>query len=114
AGAEQLVADGIVRETALRVINYWLSRLSQSETLQQMEFLQREKIKQVDKMRKLVNLKSCIREYIIECFDQHLKGKPENCCVNDDNDYNVFGKRQEKAQKVVLESWQNRLNALLP
>src|SRR5690606_18820919 len=93
AGAEQLVADGIVRETALRVINYWLSRLSESETLQQMEFLQREKIKQVDKMRKLVNLKSCIREYIIECFDQHLKGKPENCCVNDGIDYSVFGKR---------------------
>ncbi|MDN7225834.1 ATP-dependent DNA helicase RecQ [Planococcus sp. N064] len=114
ARADQLVADGIVRETALRVIAYWLSRLSESETLRQMDFLQSEKIKQVDKMKKLVNLESCIREYIIECFDQHLKGKPENCCVNDGIDYTVFGKPQAKPQKVVLESWQNRLNALLP
>jgi ATP-dependent DNA helicase RecQ len=111
---EQLVAAGIVRETALRVLSYWLRQLTVEETLCQMENLQFEKIKQVEKMRKLVTLNGCIRWYIIECFDQQLAGKPENCCVNDGIDYSVFKKRTEKAEKIVLENWENRLNALLP
>ncbi|MGK7378280.1 RecQ family ATP-dependent DNA helicase [Planococcus sp. 1R117A] len=114
SNAEQLVAAGIVRETALRVIEYWLSQLTVAETLLQMEILQQEKIKQVDKMRRLVNLSGCIRQYIIECFDQQLAQKPENCCLNDGIDYTVFDKRTSKPKKVVLQHWENRLNALLP
>lgn len=114
AEAEQLVAAGVIRESALRVLSYWLSQLTVDETLRQMERLQHEKMKQVDKMRRLITLDDCIRQYIIECFDQQLANKPENCCVNDGIDYSVFKKREKKPEKIVLENWQNRLNALLP
>lgn len=111
---ERLVDQGIVRETALRVIAYWQSRLPLEGTLMQIEELQKEKIKQAEKIRKLVTIEGCMRQYISECFEQHLLDKPENCCVNDGIDYSVFKKRVKKAGKEVPISWKDRLEILLP
>lgn len=112
--AERLVEQGIVRETALRVIAYWQSRLPLEGTLRQIEKLQKEKIKQAEKIRKLVSIQSCIRHYISECFEQQLLEKPDNCCVNDGIDYSVFQRREEKAENNAPASWKDRLEALLP
>lgn len=111
---KRLVSDGIVRETAYRVIDYWLKQLSVAETYNQIDMLQQEKLKQAAKIKKLVTLTSCIRQYIIESFDQELIEKPESCCVNDQIDFGAFGLRNGKVKKRDLLSWQNRLNALLP
>lgn len=111
---KRLISDGIVRETAYRIIDYWLKQLSVEETYKQIEMLQQEKVKQAGKIKKLVTITTCIRQYLIESFDQELDQKPESCCVNDWIDYEVFEPRDEKGKKRDLLSWQNRLNALLP
>ncbi len=112
--SKRLVDDGIVRETAYRVLTYWLSQLAVDETIARIESIRQEKIKQIDKMKRLVNLSSCIRQYIVGCFDQRVESKPSNCCVNDGINYEVFEKKKQKYQKRELDDWVNRLNALLP
>ncbi|WKA53382.1 RecQ family ATP-dependent DNA helicase [Planococcus shixiaomingii] len=112
--AIRLVEQGIVRETALRVITYWQSQLPLEGTLRQMEELQNEKIKQAEKIRKLVNIQGCIRQYISECFEQQLLEKPANCCINDGIEYSAFQKRAAQKRKESSTSWKDRLNALLP
>ena len=111
---KRLINEGIVRETAYRVIEYWLNQLSVDETYAKIEMLQQEKMNQIQKIKKLVTITSCIRQYIIESFDQELKQKPESCCVNDGIDYGAFEMRRVKAEKRVQMDWENRLNALLP
>lgn len=111
---QRLVDDGVVRETAYRVLTYWLSQLTAEETIARMELIRREKIKQIDKMKYLVNLDGCIRQYVVGCFDQHIEEKPSNCCVYDGINYEVFEKKKQKYQNRALEHWVNRLNALLP
>jgi ATP-dependent DNA helicase RecQ len=111
---KRLVEEGVVRETAYRVISYWLSQMTAEETIARIEMIRQEKIHQIDKMKKLVNLTGCIREYLVGCFDQRVESKPPNCCVNDGLNYNVFEKKKQKHQKTDPDNWQNRLNALLP
>lgn len=111
---KRLVDDGIVRETAHRVLSYWLSQLTVEETIARIEMIRHEKIRQINKIKRLVSLSSCIREYLVDCFDQHIEFKPENCCVYDGINYEVFEKRKQKYQKREQENWINRLNALLP
>jgi ATP-dependent DNA helicase RecQ len=113
-GAERLVEQGIVRETALRVVTYWQSRLPLEGTLRQMEKLQAEKLKQAEKIRKLVTIQGCIRQYISECFEQQLLEKPKNCCVYDGIDYSIFQNQPAKKKKEGPTSWKDRLEALLP
>ncbi|MDN3450420.1 ATP-dependent DNA helicase RecQ [Planococcus sp. APC 3906] len=112
--SKRLVEEGIVRETAYRVISYWLSQMTAEETVARIDMIRQEKIRQIDKMKKLVNLTGCIREYLVGCFDQEVRDKPVNCCVNDGLNYEVFEKKKQKYQKSELDNWQNRLNALLP
>lgn len=111
---KRLVDEGVVRETAYRVLTYWLSQLTAEETIERMELIRQEKIKQIDKMKHLVNLEGCIRQYVVGCFGQHIEQKPGNCCVYDSINYEVFEKKKQKYQKRALEHWVNRLNALLP
>lgn len=111
---KHLVNEGIVRETAYRVIEYWLKQLTVEETYKQIEMLQQEKLNQARKIKKLVTITSCIRQYIMESFDQELEQKPESCCVNDRIDFSVFDLRSEKNEKQNPLDWENRLNALLP
>ena len=113
-GSEYLVEQGIVRETAYRVVSYWMGRISAEETIQQIESQKKEKWLQAEKIRKLTAMSGCIRQYIVECFDQELAQKPRNCCVNDGIDYSVFQLRAPKTEKHALENWNNRLQALLP
>lgn len=110
----QLAELGIVRETSIRVISYWKNLLNEQETLVQIEQQKNEKIKQSAKIKKLIFLESCIREYLLECFDQQLQNKPENCCINDNLDYTNFLRHRENRESTVLDTWENRLNAILP
>ncbi|HSP22207.1 MAG TPA: ATP-dependent DNA helicase RecQ [Planococcus sp. (in: firmicutes)] len=112
--SRRLVEDGVVRETAYRVVSYWLSQMTAEETAARIDLIRQEKIQQIDKIKKLVNLTGCIREYLVSCFDQEVESKPENCCVNDGINYEVFEKKKQKQQKREIDNWRNRLNALLP
>ncbi|HSJ38499.1 MAG TPA: ATP-dependent DNA helicase RecQ [Planococcus sp. (in: firmicutes)] len=108
-----LVEQGIVRETSFRVISYWKNLLTENETISQIEQQKIEKIKQSAKIKKLVVMDSCIREYLIECFDQQLEDKPKNCCVNEGLDYSSFLKRSNEEAIIAPDTWEKRLNAIL-
>lgn len=112
--AAQLVEQGIVRETSMRVISYWKNHLNEQDTIIQIAQQKNEKMKQSAKIRTLINLDSCIREYILGCFDQQLQNKPENCCINDHLSYSEFLSHRKTLEFQVLDSWENRLNAILP
>lgn len=114
AAAKRLVEAGIVRETAYRVASYWLSRMSPEETLQQIESLQRGKLKQIDKIKKFVHYDGCLREYLLAAFEQKLLDKPENCCSNEGIDYSAFSFHNTLGGKSTMDNWQTRLNGLLP
>lgn len=109
----QLVEQEIVRETSLKVISYWKNLLTEEETIRQIEQQKNEKIKQSAKIKKLVTTDNCIREYLLDCFDQQLENKPVNCCVNEGLDYSSFLERSKENAFSVPDTWQNRLNAIL-
>lgn len=108
-----LVELGIVRETSYRVLSYWKNHLAEHDTVEQIEQQKIEKMNQSAKIRKLVTMNSCIREYLLECFDQQLVDKPENCCVNDGLNFSSLLERKKERVDVVPETWESRLNALL-
>ncbi|MCM3610916.1 ATP-dependent DNA helicase [Planococcus sp. MERTA32b] len=110
----QLVDQGIVRETSMRVISYWRTQLDEHGAIKQIAQQKNEKIKQSAKIRKLIFLDSCIREYLLECFDQQLKTRPENCCINDNLDHAEFTRQREIVESTIADSWESRLNAILP
>ncbi len=110
----RLTESGIVRETSMRIISYWKNTLSEEETINQIARQKSEKIKQSVKMKKLIFLDSCIREYLMECFDQQLRHKPDNCCINDNLDYTEFLSRRESREELAAETWESRLNTILP
>lgn len=109
-----LVEQGIVRETAFRILSYWKNRLSIEATIQQIDLQQKEKKLQAAKIRRLVATEGCIRKYIIGCFDQTLEEKPKNCCVNDGIDYSSFQSSPREFKKAASDNWESRLNTLLP
>lgn len=111
---EQLAAAGIVRENSLRIVSYWKKLLSESETVKQIEKQKYEKILQSGKVKKLIEMDGCIREYIIECFDQELAEKPQDCCVNDNLDLNHFLDSRSAVSTSSPDTWESRLNAILP
>ena len=111
---DQLVNSGIVRETAYRVLSYWRTRLPVEGTIAQINMLQQQKILQIEKMNRLVTTEGCIRKFIIECFDQELFDLPENCCINHGIIYQGFHLRTQSATSALKQSWQDRLNALMP
>lgn len=114
AGAVHLIDQGIVRETAFRVISYWMTQLTVEGVIGQMELLRAGKRQQVAKIQELIWLEGCLRSYIIESFDQQLKSKPINCCVNDGIDYRVFERFSPPKEKHLPLEWQDRLRVILP
>ena len=114
AEAATLVEQGIVRETAFRVISYWLSQSDLEGTLQQIREMQNGKVEQAKKMRRLVTEDMCIREYLLKCFDQKMVRKPASCCSFDGLTENVYKKRQLKNDPESTMSWRARLHALMP
>ncbi|MDQ0427615.1 ATP-dependent DNA helicase RecQ [Planomicrobium stackebrandtii] len=114
AGALHLIDQGIVRETAMRVISYWMTQLPVEGVIKQMELLRSGKRQQVLKIRELIGLQGCLRSFIVQCFDQQLGGKPDNCCINDGIDYDAFEVFSPSTEKHFPLQWQERLSVILP
>lgn len=112
--ATHLIDQGIVRETAFRVLSYWITKLPLEGIIRQMEELRSGKRQQAAKIRELISREDCLRSYIIECFDQQLTDKPVNCCVNDGIDYKVFEAFSYPKEKQLPLEWQDRLRVILP
>ncbi|AIY05771.1 ATP-dependent DNA helicase recQ [Planococcus sp. PAMC 21323] len=112
--ATYLIDRGIVRETAFRVIAYWMTKLPLAGVISQIEGLRKGKKKQAAKIRELISSDNCIRSYIISSFDQELLDKPDNCCVNDGINYEVFEAFSFSNKKPIPLDWNERLSVILP
>lgn len=112
--ATYLIDRGIVRETAFRVIAYWMTKLPLAGVISQIEGLRKGKKKQAAKIRELILSDNCIRSYIISSFDQELLDKPDNCCVNDGINYEVFEAFSFSNKKPIPLDWNERLSVILP
>ncbi|ANU22986.1 RecQ family ATP-dependent DNA helicase [Planococcus donghaensis] len=112
--ATHLIDQGIVRETAFRVIAYWMTKLPLEGVTNQIELLRKGKWQQASKIRELISRDGCLRRYIIGSFDQELITKPDNCCVNDGIDYSVFEAYSYSEKKAIPLDWQDRLSVILP
>lgn len=109
-----LVEQGIVRETAFRVISYWLTQTNLEGTLQEIRRMQEEKVKQAAKMKRLAVDNRCVRQYLLECFDQEMEQRPSLCCSYEGIDHSVYKKRYRSNDPKTLQSWESRLHALMP
>ncbi|MEZ0482765.1 ATP-dependent DNA helicase RecQ [Planococcus sp. SSTMD024] len=112
--AKQLIEQGMMRETAYRIISYWRERLPLEGTLNQIERLKIEKQRQVASVRGLVHSKGCIRQYISMSFDQENPGIPPNCCSFHGIDYSLFKGNRSELKASPHGSWKERLKVLLP
>lgn len=114
AEAKQLIDQGLVRESAYRIISYWRERLPIEGTLNQIEELKKEKQRQAEAIRRLVHSTGCIRQFLSSSFDQQNPDRPQNCCSYHGIDYDQFKSFRADAKASLHVSWQERLEALLP
>ncbi len=112
--ATNLIDQGIVRETAFRVIAYWMTKLSIEGISQQIELLRLGKKQQALKIKRLITHDDCLRNFIVENFDQRLIEKPANCCVNDGIDYDEFEAFNYSEKEQLPLEWKDRLRVILP
>ena len=112
--AKQLIEQGMIRETAYRIISYWRERLPLEGTLNQIEQLKKEKQRQAASIRGLVHTSACIRQYISRSFDQENLEIPPNCCSFHGIDYSLFKGLQNEPKASPKGSWKERLKVLLP
>ncbi|TWT07602.1 ATP-dependent DNA helicase RecQ [Planococcus sp. CPCC 101016] len=114
AGATHLIDQGIVRETAFRVVSYWITKLPLEGVVRQIEQLRIGKRHQAAKIKELISRQQCLRKYIVESFDQQLSEKPKNCCILDGIDYSNFEAFSQPQEKRLPLEWQDRLRVILP
>lgn len=112
--AKQLIGQGMMRETAYRIISYWRERLPLEGTLNQIEQLKKEKQRQAASVRGLVHSSGCIRQYISVSFDQENPAIPANCCSFHGIDHSLFKGNRSEPKASTQGSWKERLKVLLP
>lgn len=88
-----LVNEGYLSDTSYRILTYWLEKHSEAETVQIMENLRHEKIRQIYLMKELLTNNKCIRHQLVSFFGQTLTKTPSNCCT-------VCGMRDDEVLKL--------------
>lgn len=101
-------------ETARRVIDYYLERMSCSDVIRKVEGLRIEKEEQLQKMLRLVRCETCIRQELLSYFGELLIEKQHICCsvCGLDDDYWQKGKTANLSSSPQMD-WQARLVSLL-
>ncbi|MFK8793408.1 RecQ family ATP-dependent DNA helicase [Planococcus plakortidis] len=112
--AKQLIEQGMIRETAYRIVSYWCERLPIEGTLNQIDQLRKEKQRQAASVRGLVHSNGCIRHYISISFDPETPDIPPNCCSFHGIDRSQFQSGKSEMKASPRGAWKERLEALLP
>lgn len=81
ANPKKLVDEGFLSETMYRILTYWLEKHSEDETVQIMETLRHEKIRQIYLIKELLSNSKCIRHQLVSFFGQTITKNPRNCCT---------------------------------
>lgn len=112
---KRLVDEGMLSETSFRILSYWLERCSTEETIQIVEKLKQDKLKQVQYMKNLISNDQCIRSQLVTFFGQQLTSKPTNCCSCCGLDENELLKSSFYSQHIGKDfNWKKRLSLIFP
>ncbi|MET1013378.1 MAG: ATP-dependent DNA helicase RecQ [Paenisporosarcina sp.] len=110
---KDLVNDGIISETTYRILSYWLEKYSEAETVQIMENLRHEKIRQIYLMKDLLTNEQCLRNQLVSFFGQVLSSKPLHCCsVCGINDKELLKPMAQQRSKDKKHRWNERLSLI--
>ncbi|MGE6489871.1 RecQ family ATP-dependent DNA helicase [Paenisporosarcina sp. NPDC076898] len=109
----QLVEMGMLSETHVRILTYWLPRKSAEETIHILHQLKQQKINQIYLMKEILTNTSCIRQQIIEVFGQKLNERPYNCCskcglIKEE----VVNQSKKHENQGIIQTWEKRISAL--
>jgi ATP-dependent DNA helicase RecQ len=109
----QLVEMGLLSETHVRILTYWLPRKSAEETIDILHQLKLQKIEQIYLMKEILSNNSCIRHQIIEVFGQKLNERPDNCCskcglIKEEVVYQTIKHENQR----IIQTWEKRISAL--
>lgn len=104
-----------ISETGYRVLSYWMEQLPAEQVIQKLDSLKQQKLMQISRVATFVKEEHCLREYLIEYFDQKLEQKPSNCCHTCGVNYDeIIKTRRAKTEKKELTTWEERLHLILP
>ena len=112
---KKLVEDGVLSETNFRILSYWLDRVSIDETIQVLEKLKEDKIKQIHYMKNLISNDMCKRRQLLTFFGQLFISSPTNCCSACGLVEEEVLKRPSLIRTVDKElNWKRRLSLIFP
>lgn len=111
---EEMIQDGLITETAFRVLNYWMGLYPPDEVKSIFRQMLLEKVQLVEEMVRILKGGECIREQLVRYFGQTLDGKPEDCCEHCGLDYEQFLIPRGNMNSFERPStWQLRLRQIL-
>ncbi|HSO59175.1 MAG TPA: ATP-dependent DNA helicase RecQ [Paenisporosarcina sp.] len=109
----QIVSQSLLSETHVRILSYWLSRKSKEETVDILNELKLEKIKQIYQIKEILKNSICIREQIVFFFGQTINSRPLNCCSKCGlNIVEIIDTSKQKSTELKLQTWENRFSSL--
>ncbi|MEI4768420.1 RecQ family ATP-dependent DNA helicase [Psychrobacillus sp. FJAT-51614] len=104
----------LLPETTFRILSYWKEILSEQETIALFHDIKKRKWLEIQKLFTLFQSELCIREQILNTFDEQLTTKPKNCCFNCSLDLQqLLTKREYQNLENIELNWFNRINELL-
>lgn len=101
-------------ETAKRVTEYYLERLSVEGAISKLQEQSFEKERQLQRMLEIINSEKCIRESVLHYFGETITDVHSSCCSvcdNIDNEWIYVTKPGELPRELV--DWSDRLMQLL-
>lgn len=111
----QLVAQSLLTETQLRILDYWLHRKTSEETIEKMKQLKQQKVEQILRLKEILTNSYCIRQQIVNVFGQDLNAHPENCCSKCGLEMSkILASSTQQIQHTKVQSWETRLSRLFP
>lgn len=102
-------------ETTTRILKYWKERLTEQEMIQLFKQIRQKKYQDIQKIYAMIQNDICLRQQLLQYFDQALLEKPLHCCSKCKLDVpSTLEKRSEKSNGQVDLNWKKRLHILLP
>jgi len=102
-------------ETTTRILAYWKERLSEQATIELFKEIKQKKWQDIQKFYTMLRNDTCLRQQLLQYFDQVLLEKPSYCCSKCKLDLaGILRKRTVENKFEENKNWKDRLNILLP
>ena len=101
-------------ETTTRILTYWKERLNEQETIELFKEIKQKKWQDIQKFYTIIRNDNCLRQQLLQYFDQTLLEKPTYCCSKCKLDVaSILRTRSVEKNNKEEMNWKKRLNFLL-